>query len=110
MQENTTIQADTDDLYKLCQQILQTQFFAQTTTLNDLIVFCRQAAEYDEGYFLVPRGWRPWEPWAVSQVWVAVGGCSWVREPCVRLEASDTSGQPELFARALLREIRGRPW
>jgi len=93
---------ETPDLRELCGQILRTRFFAPKTTLSDLLTFCRDAAGYDEGYFLAPRGWRPW---AASAAWQAGGSGAYLDRPHVRVEASDTSGRPELFARVLLREI-----
>ena len=94
---------ETPELRELCRQILRTRFFAPTTTLNDLLTFCRDAAGYDEGYLLVPRGWRPW---AASAAWQAGGSGAYLPRPHVRLEPRDASGRPELFARALLLAIR----
>jgi len=94
------------DLRELCGQILETRYFADTITLNDLCGFCRQAAEYRDGCFLLPRDWRPWAPRAVARVWVAGGWRPLARGPYVRVSAADCYPRPELVARALLRAIK----
>jgi len=95
---------ETPDLRELCGAILRTRYFAPQTTLNDLCEFCKDAAKYDEGYFLLPRSWRPRY---ATDAWQAGGSGAYMTRPHVRLEPRDASGRPELFARALLREIRG---
>jgi len=92
---------ETPDL--LCRAILRTRFFAPTTTLNDLLAFCREAASYRDGYFLTPRGWRPRY---ATDAWQAGGSGAYLTRPHVRVEARDANGRPELFARALLLAIR----
>jgi len=94
---------DAPGLRGLCRQILEARYFAPQTTLNDLLRFCCEAASYRDGYFLVPKGWRPRY---ATDAWQAGGSGAYLPRPHVRLEPRDASGRPELFARALLLAIR----
>ena len=89
------------DLRETCLVILTTGYFANTTTLNNLCSFCRGAAKYPDGYFIIPKGWRP-----------CVASLVWQLQPQVRRKqhvlicAAYNYPRPELVARSLFQAIK----